>query len=142
MQNYRHTSHSTYDIKYHLVWITKYRKPLLVGTYAECVRDFIRDICKANEVEILKGNVSQDHIHLLVSVPPYIAISRLMQYIKGKSSYKMFQKFPGLKKQYWGRHFWARGYFVATSGTVTDEVIAKYIGEQGLETRNDDFSIT
>ena len=141
MQNYRHSSHSTYDIKYHLVWITKYRKAILTGVYAESVREHIRDICKANDVEILKGHISKDHIHLLVSAPPHLAISRLMQYIKGKSSYKMMSKFPDLKKSFWGRHIWARGYFVATSGTVTDEVIAKYISEQDFSSKNDDFSI-
>ena len=141
MQNYRHSSHSTYDIKYHLVWITKYRKAILTGIYAEAARDIIRDICKANDVEILKGHISKDHIHLLVSAPPHIAISRLMQYIKGKSSYKLMNKFKDFKKHFWGRHMWARGYFVATSGTVTDEIIAKYISEQDLGTKNDDFSI-
>ena len=72
MQNYRKTSHSVYDLKYHLVWITKYRKPVLHGQVAERLRDLIRQICKANEIEILKGRVSKDHVHMFVSVPPYV----------------------------------------------------------------------
>lgn len=82
MQNYRKTSHSTYDLKYHIVWITKYRKKVLTGLIAEKTRSLIRDICKTNDVEIIKGHVSQDHIHLLVSVPPNISISQLLQFLR------------------------------------------------------------
>ena len=76
MQHYRKTSHSTYDCKYHIVWITKYRKRVLSGLVAERVREVIRGICKEHEVEIIKGHISQDHIHLFVSVPPHLAISK------------------------------------------------------------------
>lgn len=89
MQNYRKTSHSTYDLKCHLVWITKYRKKVLTGQVADRVRTLIREICNQNDVEILKGHVSKDHVHLFVSVPPFIAISKLMQALKGKSSRKL-----------------------------------------------------
>ena len=89
MQNYRKTSHSTYDCKYHIVWITKYHKKVLSGVIAERVREILRGICKEHEVEIIKGYISQDHIHMFVSVPPHLAISKLVQYLKGKSSYKM-----------------------------------------------------
>jgi putative transposase len=75
MQNYRKTSHTTYDCKYHIVWITKYRKKVMVGLVAERVRDLLRLICKENEVEILKGHISKDHVHLFVSVRPHLAIS-------------------------------------------------------------------
>lgn len=89
MQDCRKTSHTTYDCKYHLVWITKYREPVMVGLVAERVRELIRGICKEHEVEILRGHVSKDHVHLFVSVPPHLAISKLTQYLKGKSSYKL-----------------------------------------------------
>ena len=85
MQNYRKTSHTTYDCKYQIVWITKYRKKVMFGLVAERVRELIRGICKEQDVEILKGHVSQDHIHMFVSVPPHLAISKLVQYMKGKS---------------------------------------------------------
>lgn len=143
MQNYRKSSHSTYDIKYHIVWITKYRKTILTGKIAERARELIRQICATNDVEILAGHVGIDHIHLLVSVPPHLSASKLVQYLKGGSSHKMQMEFKELNKQYWGRHLWARGYFVASSGNITDEVIAEYIQNQDLEERqnSDNFGI-
>lgn len=138
MQNYRKTSHSTYDLKYHLVWITKYRKKVLTGQVAERVRTLIREICNQNDVEILKGHVSKDHVHLFVSVPPFIAISKLMQALKGKSSRKLLSENKELSRQFWGRHFWARGYFAASSGNITDEVIMQYIENQDLQDEKDD----
>ena len=134
MQNYRKTSHSTYDLKYHIVWITKYRKKVLTGEVAARVRELIREICKANDIEILKGHVSKDHIHLFLSIPPYLSISVVVQSLKGKSSRKLLFSFKELQKQFWGRHFWARGYFAASSGNIIDEVVMKYIEEQELGT--------
>jgi putative transposase len=142
MQNYRKTSHTTYDCKYHIVWITKYRKKVLSGVVAERVRELIRGICKEHEVEIIKGHVSKDHVHLFVSVPPHLAVSKLVQYIKGKSSYKMLQENKTLSKTFWGRHLWGRGYFVATSGNITDEVIMDYIENQDNERKDEDFTIS
>ena len=142
MQNYRKTSHTTYDCKYHIVWITKYRKKVLQGLVAERVRELIRGICKEHEVEILKGHVSVDHIHMFVSVPPHLAISKLVQYLKGKSSYKLLQEDKNLSKQFWGRHLWGRGYFVATSGNITDEVIMEYIKNQDNQEKDEDFTIS
>ena len=104
MQNYRKTSHTTYDCKYHIVWITKYRKKVMSGVIAERVRELLRQICKENEVEIIKGHVSKDHIHLFVSVPPHLAVSKLVQSLKGKSSYKLLGENKELSKQFWGRH--------------------------------------
>ena len=141
MQNYRKTSHSTYDLKYHIVWITKYRKKVLTGLIAEKCRELLREICKANDVEIIKGHVSKDHVHLFVSVPPNISISKLMQFLKGKSSYKMLFSFKELQKQFWGQHLWARGYFACSSGNITDEVIMQYIENQDIAEKDDDFKI-
>ncbi|MCA6429116.1 MAG: IS200/IS605 family transposase [Cytophagales bacterium] len=142
MQNYRKTSHSTYDCKYHIVWITKYRKKVMVGAVGERVRDLIRGIRKENEVEIIKGHVSKDHVHLFVSVPPHLAISKLVQYLKGKSSYKLLQENKSLSREFWGRHLWGRGYFVATSGNITDEVIMDYIENQDKEKKDEDFTVS
>ena len=142
MQNYRKTSHSTYDCKYHIVWITKYRKKIIVGVVAERVRELIRGICKEHEVEIIKGHVAKDHVHLFVSVPPQTAISKLVQYLKGKSSYKLLQENKGLSREFWGRHLWGRGYLVATSGNITDEVIMEYIENQDKEKKDEDFTVS
>jgi len=95
------------------------------------------------DIEIIKGHVSKDHVHLFVSVPPYHSVSNVMQRIKGKTSRKLLSESRMLAKRFWGRHLWARGYFVASSGNVTDEVIAEYIELQGKQKRDrdDDFTI-
>ncbi len=131
MDEYRHGAHSVIEIHLHLVWTTKYRKPVLVGPVGLRPRELIREICGAQDVHILKGHVSKDHVHLLVSIPPQVTISRLVQRLKGKSAYKMLQEFAPLRKQFWGRHLWARGYFCSSSGNVTDQVVAEYIAHQG-----------
>ena len=142
MEHYRRTSHTRFDIKLHFVWITKYRKPLLVGAVGHRVRDLTRKICAEFEVEIIKGHVSRDHVHLYVSCPPHISPSQLMQRIKGKTSRKLQQEFKHIHKQCWGRHVWARGFFVASSGNVTDEVIRQYIETQDIEKQDDDFRVS
>jgi putative transposase len=143
MQHYRKTSHTTYDCKYHLVWVTKYRKKVLGGVVGHRVGELIREICKRNDVEILRGHVSKDHVHLFVSAPPHLSISKLMQYLKGKSSYKLLQENKTLSRQFWGRHLWARGYFVATSGNITDEVIMEYIENQEIGAdRDEGFTVS
>ena len=141
MENYRKSSHTVYDIKYHIVWITKYRKPVLRGEIAERLRDLIREISKARDIEILKGHVSRDHVHVFLSVPPHLSVSQLVQSLKGKTSRKLLMEYKSLNRAFWGRHMWARGYFVARSGNVTDEVIMKYIEEQGKEPPDGDFKI-
>ncbi len=141
MQNYRKTAHTTYDCKYHIVWITKNRKKVLVGVIGERIRELLRGICKENDVEIIKGHVSRDHVHLLVSVPPHMAISILVQYLKGKSSYKLMAENKEISRTFWGRHLWGRGYFVATSGNVTDEVIIEYIKNQDENEDDGTFTI-
>jgi len=144
MENYRTTSYATYDIKYHIVWITKYRKSVLTGKIAERTRDLIRLVCKNNDVEILTGNISRDHVHLLVSVPPQLSVSKLVQYLKGNTSHKLLMEYKELNKQYWGRHLWARGYFVATTGNITDEVIMEYIKNQEINElkKSDNFNVS
>ncbi len=144
MKNYRKTSHSFYDLKVHLVWIAKYRKPVLFGNVAARLRDLVREICKSLDVEILKGHVSKDHVHLFVSIPPYLSVSDLVKRVKGKTSWKLMSENRKLSRQFWGRHLWARGYFAASSGNVTDEVIMKYIAIQDMAERagDDDFTIS
>lgn len=130
MEHYRTGSPSRFDLKYHFVWVTKYRKPILTGAVGVRLRDLVREICRTNEIEILQGAVSRDHVHVLLSCPPNLSPSKIMQYIKGKSSRKLLMEFKHLQKQFGGRHLWARGYFVASSGNVTDEAIMEYIRQQ------------
>lgn len=136
--SYRKTSHAVYDLKYHLVWITKYRKPVLRGQIGLRVRDLLRQTCEALDVYIEKGHVAVDHVHLLVSVPPMVSVSGLVQRLKGRSSRRMLDEFGELKRQFWGQHLWARGYFAASTGNVTDEIIAQYIETQGKDLPEDD----
>ena len=144
MENYRKTAHSTYDLKYHIVWITKYRKPAITGKIASRTRELIRQVCKENDTEILAGHVSKDHIHLLVSAPPHLSVSKLVQYAKGYSSRKLQMEYKEINKEFWGQHLWARGYFAASSGNVTNEVIAEYIRTQDIaeHQKGDNFTIT
>ena len=140
MEQYRHGSHSVFCLHVHLVWITKYRKSVLTGEVAVRVRDVIREICRREEVEIIRGHVSHNHVHLFASVPPDVTISRLVQRLKGKSSHVLLGEFAHLRKAFWGRHLWARGYFCCSSGNVTDEVIKAYIESQAHE-QEDGFRI-
>ena len=131
MSEYRHGAHSVFEIHLHLVGVTKYRTPVLVGPIGLRVRELIQEVCGELDVHILKGHISKDHVHLQVSIPPQVTISRLVQRLKGKTAYKMLQEFAPLRKQFWGRPLWARGYFCWSSGNVTDEVVAAYIANQG-----------
>ena len=140
--DYRKEAHSTYDLKYHIVFCTKYRYRILTGEVAERTRALIREVCAANYVQLISGSMSPDHVHLLLSVPPNLAISKLLQYIKGKSSRKLQMEFAHLKKRHWGQHLWARGYFAVTVGNVNQEDIQKYIEEQELHHKKDDFKIS
>ena len=135
--------YTVYQLHYHFVFSTKYRKPVLRGDVAIEVRDLIREICRANDIEILEGHVRPDHVHLLLEVPPQLAPSRVMQAIKGKTSHHLLMDRRKLREAFWGRPLWARGYFVASSGNVTDDVIAEYIRLQGAEPQDEErFRIT
>ena len=142
MARYRKGSHTVYQCHYHFVFIPKYRKPILRGEVGLRLRELIREICKRRDIEIVQGHVRPDHVHLLLSLPPTMAPSRAMQAIKGATSHRMLREFRTLNRQFWGRHLWARGFFVVTSGNVTDEVIAKYIAEQDVEPQDDGFKVT
>lgn len=140
--SYRKGSHSVYDIKYHVVWTTKYRKAVLRGEVAKRLRELVRQTCATMDIYILSGHVAKDHVHLLLSVPPKVSVSELMQRLKGRSSRIMLQEFNELRRQFWGQQLWARGYFAASSGNVTDEVIQQYIeSQEGITDVDDQFSI-
>ena len=104
MADYRHGGHTLTDIKYHVVWITKYRYQVLRGDIALRTRELLREICAAREVSIIRGAVAPDHVHMLVACPPSLGPSKLVQYLKGRSSRKLQEEFPTLRKRYWGQH--------------------------------------
>ena len=113
-------SHTRFYHRYHVVWATKYRHKVLQGSMRERIREIIMQACAEIGVHIVKGVLARDHVHMFISVPPQIALSKVMQRIKGRSSRRVQMEFPELRKRYWGRRFWARGYFSTTSGNVTD----------------------
>jgi len=135
--DYRYGSHTVFKIEYHFVFVTKYRYQVLKGDVGLKVRDLIKQTCDFFEIEIKKGAVSPDHVHIFVSAPPNMAPSEIMSRIKGRSARKLFEVFPELKKRYWGKHLWARGYFCVTSGEVTEEMIKNYI-EHHFEPKGDE----
>jgi len=140
MPDYGRGAHRVFEIHLHVVFTTKNRKPALSGEVGTRVRDLIRDICGQHEVKILKGQVAKDHVHLFLSIPPQVTISRLLQWLQGKTGHHLLAEFGHLKKQFWGRHLWARGYFCCSSGNVTDEIIAEYIANQN-ENQDEDFRV-
>ncbi len=119
--------HCVFYHRYHIVWSTKYRFKVLKGDLRLRIREIIRQVCSENGVEIIKGVLSSDHIHMFVSVPPKLAISDLVRKMKGRSSRKAQQEFPHIRKRYWGRRFWGRGYFSTTSGAITQDVVLQYL---------------
>jgi len=137
--DYRYGSHSVFNIEYHFVWVTKYRYHVLKGDVALRARDLVHQTCEAFDIRIIKGVVSKDHVHILVSAPPTMAPSEIMRRIKGRSASKLFEEFTHIKKRYWGRHFWARGYFCVTSGQVTDDIIKNYLDHHFESNPDDDF---
>ena len=136
----RKSSHVQYDIEYHIVWTTKYRYKVLERKIAERARELIRQSCNSMNVYIIKGSVGKEHIHLLVSCPPNLSVSKLVQQLKGKTSRVLLGEHKELKKRYWGQHLWASGYFCRSVGTVTREMIKEYIESQ-LDEYDENFKI-
>ena len=127
MEQYRVVSHSVSRLTAHIVWVTKYRYHVLKGDVQVRCRDLVVQICNAENVQILKGVVSKDHVHIHVEYPPSMSISEIVKKMKGRTSRLLQQEFPSLGKQYWGRHFWAVGYGVWSTGNITDEMVQEYL---------------
>ena len=138
MRLYKLGAHTKTDLKAHLIWIPKYRKRVLTGQVAIRTRDVLRQIAIEHEIDIITRKVSSYHIHLFISYQPTQNISKIMQWLKGISSRILLSEFPHLRKKFWGRHLWARGYLAISSGNITDEMIQQYIEEQEGEPVADD----
>lgn len=141
MQEYKRGSHAVWDCKYHLVWATKYRYQVLGGEVGKRYRELLREIAMSKEMIIYAGSINRDHVHILIGIPPQLSVSRAVQYLKGKSSHRLLSEYKALRKRYWGQHLWARGYWVASSGNVTDEVWKDYIKNQKPPEPDDDFTV-
>ena len=127
MTDYRRNTHSVSRLSAHIVWVTKYRYHVLIGDIQKRCRDLIIQICNSENVKILKGVVSKDHVHIHVEYPPSISVSLLVKKLKGRTSHHIQMEFPELKKRYWGQHFWAIGYGAWSTGNITDEMVQEYL---------------
>ena len=123
----RHGNHTVSRMTAHIVWVTKYRYPVLIGDIQKRCRDIIIQICDSEDVKILKGVVSKDHVHMHIEYQPKHSISDIVKRLKGNSSRKLQQEFSDLQKRYWGRPFWAIGYGVWSTGNITDEMVQEYL---------------
>jgi len=127
--DYNSLSHTKWRCQYHIVLTPKYRRQIIYGKYKAEIGKILRTLCERNGIEIIEANACRDHIHMLVSIPPKMSVSRAMGIIKGKSALMIFDRFANLKYKYGNRHFWCRGYFVDTVGR-NKTAIQKYIQDQ------------
>ena len=125
-------SHTRWNCKYHIVFIPKYRRKVIYGKLRSDIGQIIRQLCTYKGVEIIEAHAMPDHIHMLVRIPPKIAVSNFMGYLKGKSSLMIFERHANLKYKYGNRNFWAKGFFVSTVGLDTKKV-QEYIRNQEKE---------
>jgi putative transposase len=131
-----------YELHYHFVFTTKYRKPVLRGDVGKRLRELTREICRGRDIEIVKGHVRPDHVHLFVSMPPHMAPSDAMKAIKGRTAHKLLREFRRVRRELWGGHLWSKGLFVCTSGNVTDDVVAEYVANHDLTREDEDFEVS
>ena len=134
---YRYSGHTVSRLTAHIIWVTKYRYKILAGDIQQRCRTLIIQICDSEDVKILKGAVSKDHVHMLIEYRPSIKISDLVKRIKGRTSRMLQQEYPELKKRYWGKHFWAIGYGVWSTGNITEELVKEYLEHHKQQSNND-----
>ena len=132
MDSAQSLSHTKWDCKYHVVWIPKCRQKVLYGKIRQHLADLLKDLAKQQGCEILEGHLRPDHIHILISIPPKLSVSKVMGYIKGKSAIAIARTYVGRRKNFAGQSFWARGYYVSTVG-ADEEIVRSYIQNQSEE---------
>jgi putative transposase len=138
MKEQRQSGHTVSILLVHIVWVTKYRYPVLRGDIQQRCRELIIQICDAEDIRITSGVVSKDHVHMLIEYPPRISISDLVKRLKGRTSRMLQREFPSLKKRYWGKHFWAIGYGAWSVGDITDEIVKAYLEHHRKSPNGDD----
>ena len=126
---YSSLSHSKWDCKYHLVFVPKYRKKKLYGNIRKFLGSVFHELASHRGCEILEGHMVQDHVHMIISVPPKYSVAEVVGYIKGKSAIAIARKFGGRKRNFNGEKFWARGYAVSTVGFEI-ETVKNYVKNQ------------
>ena len=132
MRDYQSLAHTTWDCKYHIVFIPKGRKKAIFGAIRRHLGQVLHELAQQKECKIVEGHLMSDHVHMCISIPPKHSVSYVVGYIKGKSAISIARRFMGKTRNFTGENFWARGYFVSTVGR-DEEVIRKYIRDQEKE---------
>ena len=134
MKDKQSLSHTSWECKYHVVWIPKYRRKSLYDQLRRYLGSTFRSLATQKESEILEGHLRSDHVHMMISIPPKYAVAQVVGFIKGKSAIHIARNFMGHRKNFTGQHFWARGYYVSTGG-IDEATIREYIRSQEQEDR-------
>jgi len=137
MNNYNKLKHTTWECKYHLVWIPKYRKKIIYGQLRKYLGEILKELALQKESKIIEGHLMGDHVHVLIAIPPKYSVSQVVGYIKGKSAIHIARTYAGRKHNFVGQSFWARGYFVSTVGR-NEEIVKEYIKKQEATDRKID----
>ena len=127
MVNIIYKRNCVFQVAYHVIWCTKYRKQILVEKMADYVNDLLNKICEENNWPVITAEIQPDHIHLFLTIPPAIAVANAIKILKGTTARKLFLEFPQLKNGLWGGHLWSPSYYVGTAGNVSAETIQRYI---------------
>ena len=129
MKDIKSLAHSKWNCKYHIVFAPKYRRQVIYGKLKAEIGKILRKLCEQKGVEIIEAETCVDHIHMLVTIPPYYSVAQFMGFLKGKSSLMIFDRHANLKYKYGSRNFWCRGYYVDTVGK-NKKIIEEYIRNQ------------
>ena len=138
MKDYRYQGHTITRLTVHLVWVTKYRFKVLRGDIQKRCRELLIQICDTEDVRILGGVVSKDHVHLHIEYPPSLSISNLIKRLKGRSSRLLQKEYTELQRRYWGKHLWAIGYGAWSTGNITEKLIQEYLKHHKTSANNKD----
>ena len=122
--------HTRWNCTYHIIFIPKYRRQVMYGETKKDLRDILKKLCEMKGIQIIEGKICVDHVHMYVAIPPKIAVSDFMSYLKGKSTLMLFDRHPEYRARKGDKHFWARGYYVSTVGNVNESTIIEYIKNQ------------
>ena len=138
MSDYRYGGHTVSRLTVHLVWVTKYRYHVLQGDIQKRCRELLIQVCDTEDVRILSGVVSKDHIHMHIEYPPSVSISNLIKRMKGRTSRLLQKEYTELSKRYWGKHLWAIGYGAWSTGNITEEIVQEYLKRHKSSTNDVD----
>ena len=127
MSEYRYGGHTVSRLTVHLVWVTKYRYKVLTGDIQKRCRELLIQVCDTEDIRILSGVVSKDHVHMHIEYPPSVSLSNLLKRMKGRTSRLLQKEYTELSKRYWGKHLWGIGYGAWSTGNITEEIVQEYL---------------